>query len=101
MSIFEKGQSLFAVDIHYDWPFDRIEPLIDDHMVFIKQGFDDGTFLVAGPKVPRNGGMILASAPSREALEQRMAQDPFCTAGAVTVTITEFRANTISTVFES
>jgi len=51
---------------------------MDDHKKWIKQGFDDGIFMLAGSLQPGLGGGIMAHhGISRDALEQKVAEDPF------------------------
>lgn len=59
------------------------------HNAWLKSGFDDGVFLAAGSLKPSAGGMILAHDLSREALDERVAQDPFVVEDVVTAEILE------------
>lgn len=54
-----------------------------DHNAWLKQGFDDGVFMVAGSLQPGLGGAILANGVSNENLAQRIRQDPFVEHGVV------------------
>ncbi len=47
------------------------------HNLWLKQGFDDGVFLMAGSLQPGLGGAIMANNTSSEDLENRVNQDPF------------------------
>lgn len=47
------------------------------HREWIKKGFDDGVFLLAGSIRPGQGGAIVATGPSPEALQSRIDEDPF------------------------
>lgn len=62
---------------------------MDAHKAWIKKGFDDGVFLVAGSLVPHMGGAILASGVSREQIDVRIAEDPFVVHAVVSVQIHE------------
>ncbi len=84
------GQNLFVVDLHYIRPFDEIDPLIDAHILFLEANYAKGLFLASGAKVPRTGGVILATAPSREAVETLLENDPFHQHGVARYTVTEF-----------
>ncbi|GGG79151.1 hypothetical protein GCM10011415_30310 [Salipiger pallidus] len=90
MSVIPDGNVLFVVDIEYAVPFEEVQPVLPPHMEFVKRCFAEGHFLVSGPKTPRSGGVVIATAPDRAAIEALIAGDPFCTEGVVTVTITEF-----------
>lgn len=47
------------------------------HKAWIKRGFDDGVFLLAGSLEPGRGGGILAHNTSLAELESRLGEDPF------------------------
>ena len=63
------------------------------HVAFLKKHYADGTFLVSGRKIPRDGGIILAVGPSREAIETIVKADPFVSRGLADYRIIEFRAS--------
>ena len=54
---------------------------MEGHKAWLKRGFDDGIFLVAGSLTPgegeAGGGGILAHGLPRLDLERRVAEDPF------------------------
>jgi len=56
---------------------------MDGHNAWIRRGFDDGVFLLAGGIQPNAGGAILAHGTSLEALEARVREDPFVAEGVV------------------
>jgi uncharacterized protein YciI len=90
MSIMPADQNLYHVDIEYTVPLDQVEPHMTGHLAFVDEGYARGFFLASGPKVPRTGGVILATAPERAMLEAFLARDPFVTEGLITLNITEF-----------
>lgn len=57
--------------------------LVAKHLAFIKQGFDDGTFVAAGPRPSSIGGVVVARGLSEEQLRTLMHRDPFVRAGLV------------------
>ena len=63
--------------------------LMDGHNVWLKKGFDDGAFLLAGSLKPGSGGGILAHGTTREELAARLADDPFVAEKVVTAEIHE------------
>lgn len=93
MGVIPEGHTLFVVDIEYVVPFEQIEPVLEPHMAFVKQGYADGHFLCSGPKNPRTGGIVIAIGRSLAAVEALMAEDPFVTEAVVKVQITEFAAS--------
>lgn len=62
---------------------------MDGHNVWLKSGFDDGVFLVAGSLKPNLGGGILAHKISLEDLQRRVNEDPFVAQNVVKAEILE------------
>lgn len=60
-----------------------------EHKQWIEQGFEDGVFLVTGSLSGNQGGTVLAHNTTREALEKRVALDPFVVEDVVSVEIVE------------
>ena len=65
---------------------------MDGHNKWLKAGFDDGIFLVAGSIKPGLGGAILAHNASAEAIEARVNNDPFVAQDVVSAEILEITA---------
>jgi uncharacterized protein YciI len=62
---------------------------MEAHKQWIKRGFDDGVFLLAGTLQPNLGGGILAHNASRPDLQSRVDADPFVAEDVVTAEIIE------------
>jgi uncharacterized protein YciI len=62
---------------------------MDGHKAWLKRGFDDGVFLLAGSLPPNLGGGILAQAASLAELQGRVRSDPFVSENVVTAEIVE------------
>lgn len=67
----------------------RVGEFMDGHKQWIKRGFEDGAFLLAGSVEPGLGGAIMAHNSSREELERRVSEDPFVAEKVVTAEIIE------------
>lgn len=65
---------------------------MDAHKAWIEQGIQDGVFALVG-SLPNVGGGIFAHNLSRDALEQRVKDDPFVAENVVTPEIIEFIPN--------
>ncbi|WP_457280931.1 YciI family protein [Polaromonas sp. P5_D5] len=63
------------------------------HKRWIDQGFGDDVFLVTGSLAGNQGGMVLAYNTTREALETRVALDPFVAEKVVEAEIAEMTPN--------
>jgi uncharacterized protein YciI len=62
---------------------------MDGHKSWLKRGFDDGVFLLAGSLEPALGGGILAHKTSLPELQRRVNEDPFVVENVVTAEIYE------------
>lgn len=82
---------MYVIDIHYTASLDRIDDALERHRAYLQPLLDRGVFIAAGPKVPRDGGMILAARIDRDELEAILKTDPFVTDGLATYRVTEFR----------
>ncbi len=70
--------------------------VMEGHKEWIKRGFDDGVFLLAGSLQPSVGGGILAHNTSLADLQSRVNADPFVAEDVVNAEILEItpsRAN--------
>lgn len=84
---------MFIVELIYKAELAEIDARMRAHMTFLRKHYAAGTFLVSGRKIPRDGGIILALAASRDELERIMREDPFVKHGLADVRIIEFRAS--------
>lgn len=62
---------------------------MEGHKEWIKRGFDDGVFLLAGSLQPKRGGGIVAHNTSLPDLESRVNDDPFVAENVVSAQILE------------
>src|SRR3954470_18201952 len=84
---------MFVIELTYKVDLDQIDKHMTAHVKFLKKYYASGNFLVSGRKIPREGGIILAVADSREQIETLIKEDPFCKLGLADVRIIEFRAS--------
>jgi uncharacterized protein YciI len=84
---------VFVIELIYKVDLTKIDASMRAHVAFLKKHYDAGNFLVSGRKIPRDGGIIIATADSRETIEGIMREDPFCSRGLAEARIVEFRAS--------
>lgn len=60
------------------------------HMKFLKECYKSNLFLTSGRKVPRTGGIIIATGKSKAAIEEVMREDPFVKNKLAHFVVTEF-----------
>lgn len=80
---------MFVVLLTFGANKPKAREFMDAHNAWIKQGLDDGVFLVVGSLQPQRGGAVIAHNTSREELDARVAGDPFVVEGVVTAEILE------------
>jgi uncharacterized protein YciI len=88
-----KHPSLFVIILRYLVSLEEIDAVMKQHMAYLHKHYDKGDFLVSGRQVPRTGGVILARAKNRTALEKTIKQDPFVKERLASADIIEFIAS--------
>jgi len=85
--------AMFVIELIYRAPLEEIDAHMRAHVAFLNRYYASGHFLVSGRKIPRDGGIILAVAESRERMEAIVREDPFCARGLADFRVIEFRAS--------
>ncbi len=68
----------FLLEGQHIVPFEQRAPeLIAAHRRFLQEGYDKGRFLLSGPSVPPQGGILIARAESLEDLNAFLAEEPY------------------------
>ena len=81
---------MFVIQLHYVKPLEEVDRHVGAHRDWLERHYASGHFLLSGRKEPRTGGVILALAQDRAAIDAILAQDPFALAGVADYAITEF-----------
>ncbi|MET7301504.1 YciI family protein [Embleya sp. NPDC005575] len=81
---------MFVITLTYVAPIEDIDALLPAHLEWLDRHYAAGTLLASGRRVPRTGGVILARATDRAALDAVLAEDPFRREGAATYDVVEF-----------
>ena len=84
---------MFVIELIYKAELKEIDAHMAAHVVFLKKYYAAGNFLVSGRKIPRDGGIIVAVAKSRQEIDAIIREDPFYTRGLADFRIIEFRAS--------
>lgn len=85
--------SVFVLTLTYTQPLEQIDALLPAHRRWLDRHYAAGTFLASGPRVPRDGGVILARGRNQADLAALVREDPFAQAGAADYAIVEFQPN--------
>ena len=75
---------MFVVLLKFSENKSQAAELMEGHNTWLRSGFDDGVFLLAGSLQPNLGGGIVAYNTSLEDLEARVKNDPFLAENVVT-----------------
>lgn len=92
---------LFIVDLTYTAPLDEIDKALPDHVVFLNRNYENGTFLMSGPKSPRTGGVILAKSANLQSLLNVIETDPFLTRNLAKAQVTTFTPKMMSSPLQA
>ena len=84
---------MFVIELIYKAELAAIDAQMRPHMAFLKKYYAMGTFVVSGRKIPRDGGIIIATAKTRAEIEAIVKEDPFVMRGLAEFRIIEFRAS--------
>jgi uncharacterized protein YciI len=80
---------MFVVLLKFSDNKGRAGDFMDGHREWVKRGFDDGVFLLAGSLQPNSGGGIVAHNTSLPDLQGRVNSDPFVAENVVVAEILE------------
>lgn len=92
-------QNLFVVILTYKVSLEKIDLFKSEHTDFLETYYAQNCFLLSGPQVPRNGGLILAQCDNKDSLQEILKQDPFAINNLATYEIIEFSPTKFSKLF--
>ena len=84
---------MFVIELLYTASLDEIDAHMTEHVRFLRKHYAAGHFVLSGRKIPRDGGIILATGASRNEIEAIVREDPFCQKGLAEFRVIEFRAS--------
>ena len=80
---------MFVVLLKFSNNKRKAPEFMESHNAWLKRGFDDGVFLLAGSLQPGLGGGIVAHNTSLSDLQDRVNADPFVAEGVVDAEVLE------------
>ena len=81
---------MFVVSLTYICEISDVEKYLDEHIKYLDNQYELGHFIASGRKVPRVGGVILATVDSVDILNKILANDPFNKHGLAEYDVIEF-----------
>jgi uncharacterized protein YciI len=92
---------MFVVVLTYRRPLEDVEKYLAEHIEFLDAQYAAGVFIASGRRLPRTGGVILASGIEKEKLEAILDLDPFKREGIAEYEILEFMPTKMKAGFEA
>ena len=83
---------MVIIELTYKKSLDDVEKDLVAHREFLTKYYDMGIFIASGPKIPRDGGVILAKSTKEEA-QELIKSDPFHVNNVADYQITQFEPN--------
>ncbi|MBW4331533.1 hypothetical protein KY084_11705 [Stakelama sp. CBK3Z-3] len=83
---------LCLILLDYVEPLDAVDVQMGAHVEWLKKGFGEGVFLIAGRKDPRTGGVIVVRG-TKDRVEALARTDPFVESGVATAEVIAFNAS--------
>jgi uncharacterized protein YciI len=84
---------MFIIELTYKVPLEEIDRHMKEHMKFLNKYYESGNFIVSGRKIPREGGIIIATATNKKEVEKVIKEDPFYQHDLADYRIIEFNAS--------
>ncbi len=84
---------MFVIELRYTADLREIDAHMKAHVAFLHKYYASGLFVVSGRKIPREGGIIIATGATRAEIDAIMNEDPFCARGLAEFRVVEFRAS--------
>lgn len=81
---------MFVIVLTYIKPLEEVDKFIALHIEFLERQYRAGIFLASGARVPRTGGVILATCDDKTKLLEILKHDPFSLAQVAEYDCIEF-----------
>jgi uncharacterized protein YciI len=81
---------MFLITYTYIKPLEIVDQFLVEHRAYLDQYYQNNCFVVSGPKIPREGAILLSQLQDREQLEKILQADPFVINHVVNYKIEEF-----------
>lgn len=82
--------NMIIIELTYIAALTEIDMHLEAHAAFLEKYYTSGKFIASGRKVPRDGGIILATGLTKAEAEELIKEDPFYKHHLAKYTITEF-----------
>jgi uncharacterized protein YciI len=98
-------QRLFIILVRYKQPMSEIERHLAGHREFVEKWYQDGFLIASGRGADHDPGAFVGYGQSREAIAERVKEDPLLKYGVADYEIIQFHASRVcdalASVFQS
>ena len=84
---------MFIIELIYKVPLETIDAHMKAHVAYLNKYYKSRNFIVSGRKIPRDGGIIIATSLTKKEIEKIIRQDPFYKNKLADFRIIEFNAS--------
>jgi uncharacterized protein YciI len=91
----------FVVLMHYTKPVTDVDQVRAAHISHLERAAGRGIIVAWARRSPPVGGVLVATAPDRKALEAVLAEDPYVKAGVASPEVVEFNPANVRGPFAS
>lgn len=91
---------MYLLIVSYIKPVEEVAPFVPSHGEWVKKYFNEGIFLMAGPKKNKFGGAILVKSIDRTRLNKIIAEDSFITGDVAEYQVIDFDCKVAATGLE-
>ena len=81
---------MFVIFGKYRKPIEEVDRVLPAHKEFLDKYYAKGVFVCSGAMKPREGGVIICNAKSRDEVDVIMSEDPFFIEQVTDYSIIEF-----------
>lgn len=91
---------MYLLELTYIKPIEEVNKLLPKHNAYLDKNYANNNFIFSGRKEPRDGGIILVKANSKDELDKIYHEDPFYINKVANYKIIKFIPTKYSTEFK-
>lgn len=81
---------MFIISFNFIKSIEEVNNFTEAHRQYVSEQYKNEKFIIGGPKVPRNGGIVIANCNSKEEVCEILDKDPLVMEKVAEYSITEF-----------
>lgn len=81
---------MFIINFNFIKPMEEVNNFTELHREYVSKQYRNGTFIIGGPKNPRNGGVVIANSNSEEEICEILEKDPLIIRKVAEYSLTKF-----------